>query len=358
MENCFSRNYGEAREKFLSAASNAKARIDSHRLPVPGPDGASLTADVAFVGDPDTSNVLVTISGTHGVEGFFGSATQIAWFNSNEMAHLGTAAALHIHAINPYGFAWLRRTNEDNVDLNRNWIDFERPLPESPLYDELAADLCPADWSAESQARTGRRLQEWMARHDPRTFQTAVSQGQWTHPQGLFYGGAAPSWSRQTLTHILTASLGRATRVCIIDFHTGLGPFGYAEPIIGHARSEPEFANVRSWIGGTARSVIEDGSVSARVTGDSSSVLGTLLPQGRVDVVVLECGLRPMLQVLAALRADAWLHAYGDPTSSEGHHIKQSLRDCFHSDDPLWQGMSLGQGLAACRAAISGLNGR
>jgi hypothetical protein len=358
MDNCFSRDYGEARDKFLAAASAAKARIESHPLNVPGPDGATLTTDAAFIGDPDAKAVLVTISGTHGVEGFFGSAVQTAWLSGNEMAQLGNAAVLHIHAINPYGFAWLRRTNETNVDLNRNWLDFGQPLPENPLYDELADDLCPREWSVESQTATGRRLQAWMASHDPMTFQAAVSQGQWRHPQGLFYGGTAPSWSRQTLIRILTPALRRAAHVCIIDFHTGLGSYGYAEPIVGHVRSDPGFENVRSWIGGAARSMVGDGSVSAQVKGDSLSALAELLPDSRVDIVAMECGLRPVLQVLSALRADAWLHGYGDPLSAGGQAIKRALRDCFHSDDPFWQGMALGQGLAACKAAIGGLHNR
>ena len=35
--------------------------------------------------------------------------------------------------------------------------------------------------------------------------------------------------------------------------------------------------------------------------------------------------------------------------------IKSMIRAAFHSDDPLWQGMALGQGLAACQAAVAGM---
>ena len=42
--------------------------------------------------------------------------------------------ALLVHAINPYGFAWTRRVNEDNADLNRNFRDFAMPAPVSPAY--------------------------------------------------------------------------------------------------------------------------------------------------------------------------------------------------------------------------------
>jgi hypothetical protein len=355
MIGCFSDTYAEARDKFLTAARGAGAELTRHALNQRGPDNGELSADVAFVGPPDASAVLVTISGTHGVEGFFGSATQVEWLVRGESSGLKGLAALHIHAINPYGFAWLRRTNEDNVDINRNWIDFSTKLPTNTLYDELAEDLCPPDWSAQTQARTGARLQAWMGLHGFPTFQKAVSQGQWVHPRGVFYGGTGMSWSRQTLVDILTSNLRGASRVCVLDFHTGLGPYGYAEPIIGRRREDPGFARTRAWIGGAAKSIFGDGSVSAEIKGDSLTAIPGLLPHAQVDTVALECGIRPIADVALALRADAWLHAYGDPLSAEAKPIKAMIRAAFHSDDPVWQGMALGQGLAACRAALGGL---
>ena len=47
---------------------------------------------------------------------------------------------LMLHAINPHGFSHLRRGNEDNVDLNRNFIDWTAPPPGNAAY----ADLHPA----------------------------------------------------------------------------------------------------------------------------------------------------------------------------------------------------------------------
>jgi hypothetical protein len=263
---------------------------------------------------------------------------------------------LHIHAINPYGFAWLRRTNEDNIDINRNWVNFDEALPQNALYEELSVDLCPKDWSPATQAATGARLNAWIGSHGLPKFQLAVSGGQWRHPQGLFYGGTAPSWSRKTLTNILESELKSVSRVCVIDFHTGLGPYGYAEPIIGDARDDPGFVRTRAWIGAAAKSVHGDGSISAEIKGDAMSVVPDLIPHAVVDVVALECGIRPINEVALALRADAWLHAHGDPLSKAAKPIKEKLREAFHSDEPMWQGMALGQGLAACQAAIGGLH--
>jgi hypothetical protein len=359
MDSPFSRDYSEAREKFRAGAAAAGAEIQTYPLDHRGPDDIDLTSDTAWIGPRGARAVLVTVSGTHGVEGFYGSAVQVEWLRRNPggaptLAALGIAA-LHIHAINPYGFAWLRRTNENNVDVNRNWMDFDAPLPSNRAYDEISADLCPSDWSAGTQKETWQRLQAWIHEHGPLAFQKAVSGGQWTHRSGLFYGGRSASWSRSTLTGILTANLAGAARVCLLDFHTGLGPYGYAEPIVGQRRTDPGFARTRSWIGGGAKSLYADGSVSAEIEGDGLAALPALLPRALVDAAALECGIRPMLEVAQALRADAWLHAHGDPLSDAAKPIKAMIRAAFHSDDPLWQGMALGQGLAACQAAIGGL---
>jgi len=356
MVSSFSNDYAEARDKFLDAARGVGALVSRLVLEQRGPEGTELSTDVAWLGPRDAKSVIVTISATHGVEGFFGSATQVEWLRRVRSAGLpADIAALHVHAINPYGFAWLRRTNETNVDVNRNWVDFTGPLPKNTQYDELSPDLCPSDWSQATQAKTGARIAVWIQRQGPQgaaIYQQAVSGGQWDHPRGLFYGGREVSWSRQTLTDILMSKLDRAKRVCVLDFHTGLGPYGYAEPIIGLARATPGFARTRSWIGGGAKSLHGDKSVSAEVLGDSLSAVPGLLPNATVDVVALECGIKPIDEVALALRADAWLHAYGDPLSLEGKRIQRQMREAFHSDDLVWQGMALGQGLAACQAAL------
>jgi Protein of unknown function (DUF2817) len=77
----------------------------------PGPTGEELATDTAWVGPASAKKVLVTTSATHGVEGYFGSATQVEWLRRATGDTLPQdVAALHIHAINPYGFAWMRRT--------------------------------------------------------------------------------------------------------------------------------------------------------------------------------------------------------------------------------------------------------
>ena len=154
----FSSTYQEARARFTSAAEEAGARLRSHANPTPGMAGEDLSCDTAFLGDPEAEAVLVTISATHGVEGFCGSGVQVGWFESGLAAEMPAGVALlAVHAINPYGFSWLRRVTEENVDLNRNFIDFTAPRPENPGYDELAPAIELANWDEASLAAASTR---------------------------------------------------------------------------------------------------------------------------------------------------------------------------------------------------------
>ena len=143
-------DYQQARAAFLDAAASGSASINHYDHPLTGPDGRPLATDVAVLGAPDAPTQLLVISGTHGVEGFAGSMCQTAWLRDGVDIPDGLGIVL-IHAINPYGFAWVRRVNEDNVDLNRNGIDFAAPLPENAGYDELADALVPSTWDDETR---------------------------------------------------------------------------------------------------------------------------------------------------------------------------------------------------------------
>jgi len=64
-----------------------------------------------------------------------------------------------------------------------------------------------------------------------------------------------------------------------------------------------------------------------------------------------------MLQVLLALRADAWLHAYGDPQSEQDDRSKLKSRR-IQLRNRLVKGMVAGQSLLSCRQAIAGFRSK
>jgi Protein of unknown function (DUF2817) len=353
----FSANYPEARAKFLAAAGNAGATPERITHPEKGPDGGDLSTDIAWLGPRDAEQVLVMISATHGVEGFCGSGAQVDWLRRGEASRLGAGAAvLMIHAINPYGFAWLRRVTNENVDLNRNWIDFGAPLPANSGYDELSKAIGPSEWTPAVQEATAKVLGAYLARNGAAALQQALSGGQYHHPKGVFYGGARPTWSRRTQTAIFKDWLAGARKVAVLDYHTGLGPWGYGEQIVTDRRSEPGFHRAAAWYGAAVTSPNDGTSTSAPISGDGLAAAPRILAHAEVTGMALEVGTQSLAEVFLALRADAWLHAHGDPLASDqAAAIKAQMRDAFYGDADDWKGMVAGQSLIACRQALAGL---
>ena len=287
----FTGSYDKARAKFREAAREARAELDVFEHPTcRGPAGDSLSIDVAFVGSHDALRCLLLTSGVHGVEGFAGSGCQVGFFKDRLYELLGgDTCALIVHALNPYGFAWLRRVNEDNIDLNRNFLDFSRPLPKNDEYEVLNDLLIPKEWDAIARRAADDGIKQYVATHGPAAFQSAVSRGQYTHPTGMFYGGVAETWSTQTLRSILATLVPRTvTRLVALDLHTGLGPSGYGEPIFDG--NEPrEFARAVAAFGPEVVGTAAGKSVSAVVSGSMGGALTTWF-RGEVTYLALEFG--------------------------------------------------------------------
>lgn len=70
--------YRTARADLLAAAEAAGAVLGSHAHPGTAPDGGPLATDVARFGAPpgQADEVVLVLSGVHGVEGHAGSALQ------------------------------------------------------------------------------------------------------------------------------------------------------------------------------------------------------------------------------------------------------------------------------------------
>ncbi len=107
----FAASYADARGKFLAAALDAGARVRRRIHPERGPAGETLAVDVARLGPANARRVLVVVSATHGAEGFCGSGVQTSLLVERDAPrpHAPDTALVLIHAINPFGFAWLSR---------------------------------------------------------------------------------------------------------------------------------------------------------------------------------------------------------------------------------------------------------
>jgi len=357
VSDCFSANYAEARSKFLGAAEAAGARVSSFPHPLKGPDGGDLAMDLAWLGPADAAKALVLSSATHGVEGFCGSGCQVGLLRGDLAGRLpADTAVLMVHAHNPHGFAHLRRVTEDNIDLNRNFIDFTAPLPANPAYDEVHPMMLPDDWDGPARAAADAAIAAFIEERGPFAYQAAVSGGQYSHPDGLFFGGQAASWSRRTIEELAPAMLGHCRHVGAIDFHTGLGPRGHGELIALGRAGEPLYESARAWFGDEAKSPETGDSVSAVVSGSVELGYVRSLPDASVTFVAIEYGTLPPRQVLDALRGDNWLHLRGEVDSELGHAIKRDMLAAFYGDDDPWKQMVWDRAVEIVDKALAGLD--
>ena len=366
----FSSSYAEARAKFRSAATAAGAEVAafSNGAVIPTIDiceasglqpvlgGEPLSTDVAWIGRRDATRLVYAQSGTHGVEGFGGSGIQVGWLDHRLYRELPPDTALLLaHAMNPYGLAWQRRVTEDNVDLNRNFIDHAGDYPVNEAYESLRDAICPPDWSEATRNAADNVLMSYARDHGQMALQAAISSGQYSDAEGIFYGGRRETWSNRTLIDLLRRHAGHVRHVAFIDLHTGLGPYGIGEIMNNHSPGEPGFKRVAQWFGGEATSIAAGSSSSAPVSGDTTLGVKRALPQAEVTAIALEYGTLPLRDVFEALRADNWLHVHGDLRTRTAREIKAQIRGAFYPDRDDWKRMVFERSVDVLRRAVAGL---
>ncbi len=354
----FATSYDEARDKFLAAARLADAWTHRYDNPGKGPKGETLSTDLAWLGPRDASKVVVTISSTHGVEGYCGSGFQVDWLSGVGASVLpdGTAA-LFIHAINPYGFAWTRRVTEEGNDLNRNYVDHSKPYPTNQGYLDIADWLVPADFSEAGRRAADARLAEYRKTVGDVEFFRAVSGGQYSHPDGMFFGGGGASWSNRTLHAIVDQYLKSRSDVAVIDFHTGLGPYGYGEPITHYDIDTGGSRRVRAFWDDSVTESKRGQTQSAARDGLCHYGLNRVLtePKNRLTMCTLEFGTFDRESGQKAFRADHWLHKYGDPLGKEAEPVRAAMRRQFYPESDDWKEAVLFRGHQVVRQAVAGL---
>ncbi len=350
-EDYFSDTYSRARKRFCDAAS----RIEAELLSYPIDDLGNLAIDVAVIPPRTGAAAIVISSGVHGVEGPLGSALQLKLLEQIAMNRWRSGIGLIlIHAVNPYGFEHHRRWNEDNVDLNRNFIDVAEAYSGAPdAYHQIHALLNPE--TPPSRWEPFRlKAAVPIFRHGLHAIKEAIAAGQYEYPRGLFFGGSKPSASVDLFQSLYVSWLRDANSVVHLDIHTGLGRFAEYRVLLESSVKSSEAAWFQETFDREMVEVAETSGTSYRARGTLGEWARSQLSDRDFRFATVDFGTYSLVRVLSALRAEnrAYHYAHGDPRYN---WAIRELRECFSPSSVSWRRRVLASGLEIVETAASAM---
>ena len=324
-----------ARAGFLAAAAAARRADQHYAHPLTGPEGEELAIDVAELGPADADDVVVVVSGTHGVEGYCGSALQLHWLEHHaderpaDVRGRPRARAepvrVRVGAPGQRGQRrpqpQLRRLDATAAAQRRLRAHGRAPGARATGPGRAGADDCP------SCSRSPRR---WASKRPGRRQRRAVPPPHGRVLRRHRAGVVAPVAARVERRH---ASPGRE-RVAIIDLHTGLGPWGHGELIT----SEPPDSDrvpasgvvvARDRVDGRGRQRV--GLTRRRLAGGR----GRVPPRAEVTAIAIEYGTVDGISVRRRCAPTRGC-THTAIRAARGRRRSAPSRAAFADDDPAW----------------------
>lgn len=392
----FRPSYEQARSLFRESAIAAGFTLETYDI-----HGDKYTTDVAKLeGNP--KHVLVHISGIHGVEGYAGSGSQVAalqYFALRNTSRRALYAAkgeqrieaptiIFVHAINPFGMSNNRRVNEDNIDVNRNFLtDNELDMvrkrdPNFAGYVDVDFLINPLKqlvpgWIWLSDLHGLIKVAYAVAMVGIGSIKRSLVAGNYYKQEGLGFGGFTRSKSVETLIRLMKdMKVDAAEKVVLIDVHTGLGPPGVDTLVYFGTENAEREAHLRAvfpmeYRNGTSEKEIIGGiKESSKGSGEGSAMAGYELTIGTTDdfcrvwmapglednhrvCVTQEFGTVGVIQVGKALMDENYAFNHG--TNAEKKVHGERLKSCFYVQTTSWARAVAHRGLAVILQAFDHL---
>jgi hypothetical protein len=331
----FSDSSMEADEKFLVAARRAQAATEMIPHVLDGPDGAALHLGVARLGPPLAPTVVLVISGTHGVEGFAGAAVQTGLLSEPPPLPSG-CALLFVHLLNPWGLAWNRREDHENIDVFRNLLYLDDPVTPHPLFDIVDEALDLAHFPEHTAERDARVLGELVAKYGgEQQLIAAIRRGQHHRPKSMGYHGDHACWSRKVLQDVLERHLAGCRKLAVLDIHTGFGGYGEALVMSYDPPADARHQRVRRWFDGDIYVPGADADIPPHAR-SPYGFIADWVPGVQVTAAILEFGTFPPDQYRDVFPANHYYHVYGDPRSEAGLRVGARYRHYLYPQEPQW----------------------
>lgn len=342
-------DYNSARENFINKSKQIIKEYPNAHLfsfKVPSKIDDNLTIEALYVPSQKTERLLVLSSGIHGVEGFAGSAIQAMFmdkFLSDSL--LETTGVLFLHSMNPYGFKYLRRVTENNVDLNRNSSTKDslyKIVNESyPKVNSFINPTKKVDVSKCSNRCFFLRSMNLVRKESIPVLRQAILQGQYQFCEGLYFGGKDFEPQIKFLKPFLDSICMPYKLVMEIDLHTGYGEKG-----VLHLFPNPVPENVKKLVENIYSGYTIDWGDNKDfyiVTGDFINYMGEINQNKKYIPMTFEYGTLNSQTTVGSIKS---LHRmvmenegfhYGYKSSRDSLKVNKKFIEMYFPSDQKWR---------------------
>jgi hypothetical protein len=313
-----------------------------------------LTIDHGFF-SKGGDRLLVIQSGIHGSEAQSGAAVEAYVMNTYVPALVARGIdVVLIHTLNPYGFKYDRRTDEFNVNLNRNFsadgsvykiVDEDYRTfrsvfePSGPVGNvaiaSLREDVAFFDGFAGNGFKVGPLID-------------GLDNGQYEFPRGLNYGGTGPQQQTRFLRQEIGPIMARPyKKVLFLDYHTGLGDDGVLSVILGMKPASGPLAELTRMLGGQDKNGIVIKTASSpgyfATFGDVIDFAPGLARRPETALAVTmeygTLGTDPVSELKSATRMilENQAHFNGCVSASVCQQVADDFRALFNPSDNAWR---------------------
>lgn len=244
----FSDSYSEARAKFLQATAHLSVESVCIR--------DDLYIDFAMKNSRSKNKILFLVSGTHGVEGYIGSAVQLL-FIKEFLPQLDDVAVCLIHSLDPFGFKYNRRVNENNVDLNRNSVYDERlmlGIPNTSLSNIVSDSLLFLKFNKPRKHRMVEALKYYQL-----VFRSILKSGikntikiglggQSSYPKSVGFKGVKLEDSLLHLRSYIEDKTKGFNEAFFIDIHSGINKKYVLSGFTNEPSNSKEFSRIKQYL--------------------------------------------------------------------------------------------------------------
>ena len=224
----FYTTYDEIRAHLQELTADLGVELSSHAID----ESDGLYIDSFYLpAAEDQTNLIVLTTGVHGMEGYIGATMLDVFFNEvYPTLDSSDTGVLVVANVNPYGMKYYRRYNENNVDLNRNfildWNSFD--LSSNKEYPKVDTFLGPTGKIGNGlwhEVGFYLSLGKTAITDGADTISDALLTGQYEYPQGVYYGGNGDEASTVYLKDVFSRCLDSSyDNIIHIDLHSGYGP--------------------------------------------------------------------------------------------------------------------------------------